>query len=214
MEFKFNTISNFDKHISDSIRGYKLLDNIILNICSFFAKKGEKIIDLGCTTGRLISILAESYPESKCIGYDILDSNFKQKTKAELIKQDITDELFNIPESSIILSVFTLQFIKHSYRMNVIDKIYNSLTNTGVFIICEKEISNIGIFQEAFTMSNYDFKKHNFTPEEILEKEKGLRSVMNCLHFGSNEIMLKEVGFSKVEPFFQSLNFRGWICMK
>jgi len=81
-------------------------------------------------------------------------------------------------------------------------------------IICEKEISSIGIFQEVFTFANYDYKKSNFTSDEILQKEIDLRNIMNCVSTGENEQMLKDVGFTKIESFFRSLNFRGWLCMK
>ena len=30
----------------------------------------------------------------------------------------------------------------------------------------------------------------------------------------SNIILLKKAGFKTIEPFFQSLNFKGYICIK
>jgi len=211
--FNFNTISNFDNHICNSIAGYGLLDNLIINICSFYAKKGETIIDLGCTTGRLINKLAEINTDSYCVGIDITDDNFING-EAELIKQDITSNDLNLENPNIVLSIFTLQFIKQSERVELLRKIYNSLNSNGVFIVCEKEINNIGIFQEVFTFSNYDYKKQNFNSDEILQKEEDLRIVMNCLSIGENEKMFSSVGFTRIACFFQSLNFRGWLCMK
>jgi tRNA (cmo5U34)-methyltransferase len=213
-EFNFDTISHFDKHISGSINGYILLDNLIMNICSFYAKDGETIVDLGCTSGRLISKLAKEYPHTHCIGYDITQNNFYPSTHAELIVQDITKKNFIIPQANIILSVFTLQFLQYKDRMNVLEKVYNSLNYNGVFILCEKELCGEGIFQEVFTFANYDYKKFNFTAQEILEKEKDLRKIMNCLTHSENEFLLKKMKFTRIEQFFQSLNFKGWLCMK
>lgn len=213
-EFSFNTINNFDLHISGSINGYILLDNLIMNICSFYAKHNETIIDLGCTSGRLISKLANVYPDNHCIGYDITDHNFMEVTTAELIKQDIVAHDFELPEANIILSVFTLQFLKYSHRKILLNKIFDSLNDNGVFIVCEKELSSVGIYQEVFTFSNYDYKKSNFSAEEILQKELTLRKIMNSLSTGENERLFKSCGFAKVDTFFQSLNFKGWLCMK
>ena len=212
--FDFSTIENFDRHISDSIAGYELLDSLIMNICSFYAKRNEIIVDLGCTSGRLVTKLAEKHPDNTCIGYDITDHNFIKDTKAKLIKLDITNSDFHLPKANIILAVFTMQFLSIIARMALLKQIYASLNDNGVFIICEKEICDQGIYQEVFTFANFDHKKDAFTPQEILDKEVDLRSMMNSLTSGKNYYLLRNAGFTKVESFFQSLNFKGWLCMK
>ena len=161
-EFKFDTVSNFDKHISDSIKGYDLLDDLIVNICSFFIGKDETIVDLGCSSGRLLNRLENLYPDNNYIGYDIVDKNFMNITPT-LVHEDITKEGFKIPKCNIVLSVFTLQFLNYTERCTLIRKIYDSLEHNGIFIVCEKTIHDIGIFQNVFTFSNWDYKKQNFT---------------------------------------------------
>ena len=212
-KFSFDTVKDFDNHINNSIKGYDLLDYLILNLCSFFTKEETIVIDLGCTTGRLIDKINKKY-NSKCIGYDIIDTQFIKETNCELIKEDITNIDFNLPKSNIILSVFTLQFIDINKRIDVLKKVYNSLTINGAFIFCEKEICNDGVIQESFTFSNYDNKKQSFTAEEILSKEVDLRKLMNNLNSNQNIELLKLAGFNIIEPFFQSLNFKGYICRK
>lgn len=213
-DFRFNTIAHFDKHISDSIHGYDLLDSLIMNICSFYAKEKEGIVDLGCSSGRLINKLANIYHDNVCRGYDIIDNNFKDSERATLIRDDITRDDFIVPRSNIILSIFTLQFLQYAKREPLLKKIYNALNDTGVFIVCEKEICDVGIFQDVFTFSNWDYKKRNFTSEEILWKEEGLRTSMNCMIDGYNEVLFRQVGFTRISQFFQSLNFKGWLVMK
>ena len=212
-KFSFDTVKDFDNHINNSIKGYDLLDYLILNLCSFFTKEETIVIDLGCTTGRLIDKINKKY-NSKCIGYDIIDTQFIKDTNCELIKDDITNIDFNLPKSNIILSVFTLQFIDINKRIDVLKKVYNSLTINGAFIFCEKEICNDGVIQESFTFSNYDNKKQSFSAEEILSKEVDLRKLMNNLNSNQNIELLKLAGFNIIEPFFQSLNFKGYICRK
>jgi tRNA (cmo5U34)-methyltransferase len=212
-KFSFDTVKDFDNHINNSIKGYDLLDYLILNLCSFFTKEETIVIDLGCTTGRLIDKINKKY-NSKCIGYDIINTQFIKETNCKLIKEDITNIDFNLPKSNIILSVFTLQFIDINKRIDVLKKVYNSLTINGAFIFCEKEICNDGVIQESFTFSNYDNKKQSFTAEEILSKEVDLRKLMNNLNSNQNLELLKLAGFNIIEPFFQSLNFKGYICRK
>lgn len=212
-KFSFDTVKDFDNHINNSIKGYDLLDYLILNLCSFFTKEETIVIDLGCTTGRLLDKINKKY-NSECIGFDIIDNQFIKETNCKLYKEDITSNDFNLPKANIILSVFTLQFININKRNEILKKVYNSLTINGAFIFCEKEICNDGVIQECFTFSNYDNKKASFSADEILSKEVDLRKLMNNLNSSQNIELLKESGFTIIEPFFQSLNFKGYICRK
>jgi tRNA (cmo5U34)-methyltransferase len=85
---------------------------------------------------------------------------------------------------------------------------------SGVFIFCEKEYTTSANIQEAFTFTNYDNKRKHFTDKEILDKEVKLREIMHPLHSKDNIAMLKKAGFTSVETFFQSMNFKGYICNK
>jgi tRNA (cmo5U34)-methyltransferase len=212
-KFSFDSVKNFDNHINNSIKGYDLLDYLIINLCSFFIKEETLIIDLGCTTGRLLDKINKKF-NTDCIGYDIIDNQFLNDTNCKLIKEDITSNNFIIPNANIILSVFTLQFININKRIDILNKVYQSLNINGIFIFCEKEICNDGIIQECFTFSNYDNKKNYFTAEEILSKEVDLRKIMNSLNSNQNIKLLRDAGFNMIEPFFQSLNFKGYICRK
>lgn len=211
-EFSFNTIQHFDDHISGSINGYLLLDSLVLSLASFWAKAEESVIDLGCTSGRLIHKIKAQYPDSDCIGYDVTDNNFIGGG-ATLQVQDLTLPGFEIPKANLIICIFTLQFLSFKNRLELIKKMYSSLNPNGALIIAEKEISANGIIQEAFTFANYDYKKRGFTADQILEKERTLRKIMNSLPDGKNKTLFEYAGFECFQ-FFQSLNFKGWICLK
>jgi tRNA (cmo5U34)-methyltransferase len=214
-KFDFNTIDDFDKHISDSILGYDLLHTLITSLSSFFIKKDTTVVDLGCTSGKLLNNICTKY-QCKGIGYDITSHNFIRNLPGnlELYEQDITKSDFVIPKSNIIYSIFTIQFIDINKRLDLLKRIYNSLNDNGAFIICEKEICSNGVIQEAFTFSNYDNKRKNFTEKEILNKEYDLRKIMNSLESNKNIDLFTQAGFKTIEPFFQSLNFKGYVCKK
>lgn len=215
-KFSFDTIKNFDNHINGSIQGYSLLYELMIRLSEFFITRNSKsaIADLGCTSGRFINKLKECYPEIDCIGYDITDHNFIADGKATLLKKDLTDERFSLPKTQLVFSVFTLQFIPIEKRMKLLREIYDSLISNGAFFFCEKEYTNNAKLQEAFTFSNYDYKSKQFTPEEILQKERDIRKLMSPLDGETNIKMLRRSGFSKVELFFKSMNFSGYICIK
>jgi tRNA (cmo5U34)-methyltransferase len=213
-KFSFETISNFDNHISGSIYGYDLLHQLIVNISSFFIKEMTVVTDLGCTSGKLAKAIAE---RNDCfvIGYDKTDANFIiVDERVRLIKCDITQDDFQISQTNLITCVFTLQFLSIADRRKVLQKIYDSLDINGAAIICEKEISKDGSCQEVFTFANYENKRNNFSTDEILNKEKDLRKIMNCLDAETNVALFREAGFEVIEVFFKSLNFKGYLCRK
>ena len=209
--FNFDTVKDFDNHISNSITGYDILHSLIINISSFFIKENTIPIDLGCTSGKLINTIETQY-NCKCIGYDITDAQFIKGL--DLRKKDISNYDFKIPETNLIFSIFTNKFIDYSKRIDILKKVYNSLYKNGAFIFCEKEICNNGIIQEVFTFSNYQNKRKNFSSDEILNKEVDLRKLMNSLESSENIELLKKAGLKTIEPFFQSLNFKGYLCKK
>ena len=210
-KFSFDTVKNFDNHISNSILGYEMLHQLIINISSFFIKANTVPVDLGCTSGKLLKSIQEVY-NCKTIGFDITGKQFINGV--DLRVADIVSKDFVIPETNIIYSIFTLQFIAYNNRLELLEKIYKALNKNGAFIFCEKEICATGIIQEVFTFSNYQYKQASFTDAEILSKEKDLRTIMNSLESKDNLTLLKKAGFKVIEPFFQSLNFKGYICKK
>ena len=216
-EFSFSTIDDFDNHINSSIFGYTLLDALITSIVDFIVKQEGTIVDLGCTSGRLLHTLKKQLDATnrKCdyFGYDITDHNFQYEN---CYKADITSPQFIIPKADVILSVFTLQFLSYKDREELLRKIYTSLNPGGCFIFCEKEFCQSGKIQEIFTFSNYEKKMKNFSATEILEKEKTLRKIMQNLTSRQNIGMLYSAGFNTDETsiFFKSLAFTGYLCLK
>jgi SAM-dependent methyltransferase len=65
--FSFETITNFDEHIRQSIPNYDLLSDSIISLAPYFLKPYSAVIDLGCSTGKLL----EAIPyEGRKLGYD------------------------------------------------------------------------------------------------------------------------------------------------
>lgn len=207
-KFDFTTIKDFDNHISGSIKGYDLLYELIVNISSFFLNNRRIAVDYGCTSGKLIHRIAEKY-NIEGRGYDITMQNFING-KARLYERDITKALFTIEKADIYYLIFTLQFLPEHSRYGLLTKIKEAMDKSAVLIVCEKEISEVGFIQEAYTFSNYDYKKGSFSTDEILEKEQQLRATMRCMSSDYNRRMFSDIGF-KYELFFKSLNFSGYI---
>ena len=218
-KFDFDTIVDFDQHIEQSIPGYSLMWDLISRISSYFITKNTNVYDLGCSTGAGLNRIyrSNSVQDVKFIGYDISDNMIQcaENTRSFFIlKEDITDENLVFPKASVILMVFTLQFIPETKKANILKRAYDSLLPGGCLLICEKTLIRSGKVQDVFTFSHYDMKKESFSSDEILSKQYDLRSIMKNSTSASICTMLNNAGFEVMKTFFQSLQFKGWLCIK
>tara|TARA_R110000764_G_scaffold52161_2_gene113611 strand:+ start:7732 stop:8403 length:672 start_codon:yes stop_codon:yes gene_type:complete len=220
-KFNFNNFkpTEFQDHINRSVPNIKGMYDIIPIIVENFSVKGTNVYDIGCSTGYLLNEIAtyNSTSELSYIGYDISDNLFFGfcNDALQLYKRDVTEDSLTMFNTSLVLSVFTLQFIDLDKRVRLVQKVYDSLSKRGCFLVCEKVTSTNGFVEDIFTFSNYQKKIENgFTPEEILKKQKDLKSIMHPISQKENEKMFREAGFEVVEVFFKSLNFIGWILIK
>jgi tRNA (cmo5U34)-methyltransferase len=216
-EFSFSTVENFDNHINSSIPAYKTLIAEVLSLSTYFIKDNTNVIDLGCSTGKLLQSLIDSNKTTSVnyIGYDSSKNLYKQSECKHLIKmQDITKHNFDICNSSFITSIFTAQFLNIDDRINLFNKVYNGLNSGGAFIISEKIYIENGFIQDLFNFSHYDMKRKVFSAEDILDKQISLRKIMYPLTSKENEKILKNCGFKYIHCFYQCLNFKAWIAIK
>jgi len=209
-DFDFNKINDFDNHIKKSIPNYDILIDSILSMSEYFVTKDTNIYDLGCSTGKLLKLIP--YPNIK-IGYDNstlmplsdLDVRFK--------KIDLNNK-FSIENACLVFSIFTMQFLNKTSRNNYCKYVYDGLNKGGAFILCEKIYQDIGVLQEIFSFSHYDYKVKHFSEEEIIKKERDLRYSMKPNTLEQNINLLKNVGFETISTFWQTYNFIGIIAIK
>jgi len=216
-KFSFDTIKDFDTHIGLSIPNYSHIIELVEKMSTYFIKDNTHVYDLGCSTGLLLSKLVnnEAYKKTLFVGYETSE-NLKPSSPMtfEWRNKDITHPDVCFVNACLITSIFTLQFIDVNKRQEIINKIYKGLGMKSAFIFCEKIYLSDAYIQDIFTFSYYDYKKKSFTEEEILLKQKDLRKIMQPLTERENIAMLQNAGFKIIEPFFNSLMFKGWLCVK
>jgi len=216
--FSFSTIKNFDDHFKKSIPRVDVLEQNIIDLTNYFLIDNESIniYDIGCSAGRLLNKIIDRYnPKTNIIGIDREENLLKEIENKKIMPWNL-DLLksFVLEDACIIYSIFTLQFLPIHCRLDVLKNIYNGLLDGGAFIFAEKVYSENSKVQDIFTFLYYDFKKENFTEQEILIKEFSLRNQMKPLTVSENINLLNKVGFKTVEVFFQQFNFMGVLCIK
>jgi tRNA (cmo5U34)-methyltransferase len=105
-------------------------------------------------------------------------------------------------------------FMPQHERSLVIRRIYNGLKSGGAFVFSEKTLADSAKIQDIRTFIYYDHKRKSFTAEDIMTKEKNLRSMAKPQKRQELINMCFEAGFSKVEPFWQNHAFVGFLAIK
>ena len=223
-DFGGKTANSFDQHISKSVPGYEEGQNLIASYSDFFINLTPKrIYDIGCSTGKILEKIDSRHFQKQVnyIGIDIVPEMIKIAKKRtynnpdnfNFLNQDILN--FEMEESSIIISYYTLQFILPSVRQKLINNIYNSLAWGGAFFIFEKTRGPDGRFQDLNNHVYNEFKLSNgYTPDEIFTKSRSLAGVLEPFSDQGNLDMLKRAGFVDIQSIFTNICFKGWICIK
>jgi tRNA (cmo5U34)-methyltransferase len=141
-KFSFDSIEGFDEHISLHIRDYDRLGATVLAIADSFIIGGKRVYDIGCSTGKLITALDTKYADRRAeyVGIDVnhnFAKDFEDTDTVKFNKADVTRG-YSFSEASLILSLFTLQFIDPKDRLRVLDSISESLDIGYGFIVAEK----------------------------------------------------------------------------
>ncbi len=227
-DFTFAHIEEgFDDHIEHSIRGYSNLLEDVVSLSRYFVEPNTNVVDIGCSTGKLTNlIMKHNTLDANYIGVELatgFTSDLEKREKSikkqypncsvEFKKEcDIRD--YEFKDCSLVTSLFTLQFMPLRDRLRLLQRIYMELCSGGAFIFSEKLISDTSRIQDMMTFNYYDYKKKNFSANEILDKEKTLRSMMKPNTWQELFQMINSSGFDYVQPFWQNHMFIGILAVK
>jgi len=214
----------FDTHIEFSIRGYSNLIDDVLKLSEYFVEDDTNVIDIGCSTGKMLKAMIQQNSFSKSaqyIGIELEDEfveNWKLDEKVNyipnlcLLNEDVRD--FDFDNCSFVSSIFTLMFMPPHQRELVIKNVYNGLNSGGAFVFSEKTMADSAKVQDIRTFTYYDYKRKSFTTDDIMDKEKTLRSMAKPNTRDELLNMCKAAGFNKIESFWQNHAFVGFLAIK
>ncbi|MBD3840822.1 MAG: carboxy-S-adenosyl-L-methionine synthase CmoA [Campylobacterales bacterium] len=221
-EFDEDVASVFDDMLQRSVPFYKEALELTTSFALNYLNKNDRVYDLGCSTAStLISIANRSENKLKLIGIDnskAMLKRAKKKSKAFGHKiKFIEDDIFNVDlkPSKMIISNYTLQFIRPLQREKLIRKIYNALEDGSIFIFSEKVISDDKKLNKAFIDKYYEYKKdQGYSEFEIAQKREALENVLIPYSYEENKKMILEAGFKHFDCLFKWLNFATFIAIK
>ncbi len=213
----------FDDMANRSIPLYRDLQMLIAAIVGHDLPANATIVDLGCSTGTTIGLLAKTLqrPDIKFVGLDasaeMLD---KARVKATQHAFEVTlahqnfDTQISIPTCDVAILNLSLQFVTPTQRLPLINAIFDALTPGGRLILVEKTAPKPATAPLA-TATYHAYKKANgYSEAEITHKQTALQNILIPWSEIENKRALREASFSTITPFFQWLMFKGWIAFK
>lgn len=226
-KFSGEMVDEFDSHVSKSVPIYSRGHALIIKLSDFFIKNDSMIYDIGCSTGKLLIDLVKhnkNKSKSKFVGLDLENDMIKfakmnqKKNKISNSKLNFYNEdatLFEFQKSDFIISYFTIQFIHPKHRQTLLNKIYDSLEWGGAFLFFEKVRYEDARFQDIFTTLYNDYKlEMGYTHEQILNKTRSLKGVMEPFSTNGNIDMLKRSGFQDITTVIKDICFQGFLAIK
>lgn len=215
----------FDDMVSRSVPFYGEMQRMVSELTKNHVQQKTKVYDIGCSTGTTLIQISKLVPENvTLVGIDDSEemivkcreklNSLSLNREIELNMVDITK---NVPvqDASVVTMVLVLQFVRPINRLEIVKKIYDGLTENGVFIIVEKILTEEASFNREYINYYYDFKRRNeYSELEISQKREALENVLIPYKTSENINMLKNAGFKQVEVFFRWYNFTGIIAKK
>ena len=220
-EFDEEVASVFDDMLDRSIPFYKENLKLQIDILKNFLKEKDLVIDLGSSTGTFLIELSKKINNLELIGIDNSPAMIKraiQKAKAfgsnvKFIEADFLEYEFKNPKA--IIANYTIQFIRPLKREKLIQKIYNSLKNDGIFLMSEKLITENKKLNKTMIDIYYNYKKEKgYSEYEIAQKREALENVLIPYTMNENIEMLKNAGFKDIDIIFRWNNFATFIAFK
>lgn len=224
-EFDEDVAGEFDKHVRQSIPGYRRVQDHVAKIADWYLSdtSRSRVYDLGCATGTTIERLLETRDRSaplNVIGIDEARPMLKQADEkvghydnVRLVEEDLTVDP-SFPNATVILSLFTLSFLPEHDRAAVLQAAYDGLERGGALVFVEKTYPESARFQAMFREHYFDYKRQYFEPDEILGKAASLRGQLRPLTTEEYRGMLREAGFEEVQPWYRKYMWWGIIARK
>ena len=229
-DFVFNdrVVEVFEDMLDRSVPYYSDVIHASAKLLSSYLEDGDRIYDLGCSTGTTLIELSRLMQGKKLAFIGMDNSNAmleKARLKAELhtksdvvrfSEQDITElAASGIHGAGAFLLNYTLQFIRPLKREEFLRQIYHALKPGGVLLLSEKIISHDSRLNREYIGIYHNFKKaRGYSELEIAKKREALENILIPFSIEENRTMLEDIGFAPVQTYFQWFNFASFIAVK
>jgi len=212
----------FEKHAGKSIPLYQEGHDLICDLSAFFTPESGSVLDIGCSTGRLLKSLVARHAHRKDLKFLGIDQS---QTMVEWAESQSNDPRLKwscedintaaVEKHDLIISYYTVQFVPPRLRQELINRLYESLNWGGALILFEKVRGPDARFQDILTQLYTDYKiKQGYGAEEIINKTQSLKGILEPFSSQGNLDLMKRAGFVDITTVQRYLCFEGFLAIK
>ena len=167
----------FDQIILKYIPYYEEMIGALISAIPFEKSKSFEVMDLGCGTATVSKKIKENFPNANITCLDQAENMLKmaknklQKyTDITYVLSDFNNLKFN-KKYDLVVSSLALHHLKTDEdKKRIYKKIYNNLSNNGIFYIADAVIGNNEHLHNIYISKWKEFMQRNVSIEEIEEK--------------------------------------------
>ena len=222
--FDEQVTAGFDSHVRKSVPCYDEVQRLVVALSEFFVRDGGRVFDIGSSTGATVRLLAEAHGNKHGVRFVGIDQsismvhearrNCSELSNVRLIHQDVTT-FDDFSGASLIISLYTLQFLDLQDRYSLVRKLHSDLRVGGAFILVDKVFAEHAVFEHLWNEAHWDYKRREgLSDDMILDKSRSLRGVLTPMTARANLTMLRRAGFSALDVFFKWMGFAGILAIK
>lgn len=196
----------FDKHVREQLPWYDMLTDAVVYITRNYLTEGNRVVDIGASTGNLSKKLLPLAQERNGRVLAI-EKSYQMILKMEDMEEigvmhaDITD--VDIPEAQVYILFLTLMFIPVDKRQKLLDALADKVKVGGCVIIVDKICDHGGYFSTVMKRLTWNWKiQQGAEAEDIINKEMSLAGV---------QIPLDNYLLDEAKQFFRMGEFAGWV---
>jgi tRNA (cmo5U34)-methyltransferase len=211
----------FPDMLRRSVPGWAELLRLLGLVAARAYVPGRPIYDLGCSLGATAASLLARLPQARIVAVDnapaMLDglrARLAEPVAAGRIRPvcaDIAD--VSVSGAGLIVLNLTLQFVPPAARLDLLRRLRAGLVPGAALLLVEKVIFPDAATDALMDGLHQDFKRaQGYSALEIARKRAALEAVLVPEDIETHEERLRAAGFTRIERWFQCLNFVGWLA--
>jgi tRNA (cmo5U34)-methyltransferase len=213
---------DFDRHLKASIRDIDGLRGDVVHLSRYHVQGGTTVVDIGCSQGTVLRAIRDANratrPGVRYLGIDVnssFDVHWRANPVDDVEFRAVDARRHEFENTSLVISLFTLQFIPADDRVPLLRRIYDGLIEGGALIIAEKVLAQSARFERMLTTNYYGHKLRNFSDDEILQKALDLRGMMDSWEEPRLLDALHSAGFRSVQGLWRQHGlFGAWMAQR
>lgn len=210
----------FDTYVRDHVHYYNDIVFQTLSIAKNFINSSElsTVLDYGCGSGEMLSLLRSRYPNIHLIGVDNSEEMLKAAGNTITVDKITTlkDNMNYVHERlDFVVMNLVLQFNPYASRFGTLESIVERCKPGAGVLITEKVKSEYVNNSEIHRKILHKFKLDaGVRAQEILEKDESISGVLRPLTIKDNIKLMRSAGLTNVEVMFKFGEFTMFLGTK